>query len=83
MIPFRVQIQRSHHQGALMLQTAKRFHCSLQHPCHLPSKRHTSTQALDTGVDYFHTGEDTRLGGLTRNMQAAARARWMQGCAGV
>jgi hypothetical protein len=25
-------------------------------------------QALDNGIDYFHTGEDTRLGGLTRNM---------------
>lgn len=26
------------------------------------------TKALDNGIDYFHTGEDTRLGGLTRNM---------------
>jgi hypothetical protein len=29
---------------------------------------HAQPQALDNGIDYFHTGEDTRLGGLTRNM---------------
>ena len=57
---YRIQVQGSNHQGASLpptISTAVSRQIS-----------HISNKALDNGIDYFHTGEDTRLGGLTRNM---------------